>query len=200
MLTPEEPYISIEILHDMALTETIQIELGYDAPWFSLPEPRTGNEVSFSDVKGEKGTVVMFICNHCPYVVHVHKELVRVANDYLNRGIGFVAISSNDIQKYPEDAPEKMAEIAKQWGLTFPYLYDASQEVAKSYKAACTPDFSVFDASNKCVYRGRLDGSTPGNDEPVTGKDLRVVLESLVHGKPAPNKQIPSMGCNIKWK
>lgn len=184
----------------MALTETEQIPLGYSAPEFSLVNTIDDETVSFGQVRGERGTVVMFICNHCPYVVHVRDELVRLANDYMSKGIGFVAISSNDIVNYPDDRPELMRQLAHELSFPFPYLYDESQEVARSYKAACTPDFSVFDAEDRCVYRGRLDASTPGNGKPVTGEDLRDCLDSLLRGDSISEEQFPSMGCNIKWK
>lgn len=184
----------------MARTPTVQLDLGYQAPEFSLPNVLTGNDDSFSDVKGEHGTVVMFICNHCPFVIHVMDELVNVANDYKERGIDFVAISSNDVSTHPDDSPELMKKLAEEKAFPFPYLYDESQEVAKAYTAACTPDFSVFDAEDKCVYRGQLDSSRPGNDKPVNGQDLRKVLEDLLSGKSISDNQVPSIGCNIKWK
>lgn len=184
----------------MARTPTVQLELGFRAPDFALPEPLSGNTTTLADVKGAKATVVMFICNHCPFVVHVRHELVRLANHYIKQGVGFVAISSNDVAHYPDDHPELMAQLAHNEAFPFPYLFDESQEVAKAYTAACTPDFSVFDAQLKCVYRGQLDGSRPGNDIPCDGRDLRDVLELLVHGLPVPTHQIPSIGCNIKWK
>jgi thiol-disulfide isomerase/thioredoxin len=156
--------------------------------------------MTLADVTGEHGTVVMFICNHCPFVVHVLDELIRVANEYRIKGIGFVAISSNDVANYPDDSPEKMKQLADTKAFPFPYLYDETQEVAKAYTAACTPDFSVFNASGKCVYRGQLDASRPGNDEPINGEDLRLVLDNLLSGQEIPTDQIPSIGCNIKWK
>ena len=142
----------------------------------------------------------MFICNHCPFVIHVLNELIRVGNDYKTKGIGFVAIGSNDVSTHPDDSPEKMKALAAEKEFTFPYLYDETQEIAKAYTAACTPDFSVFDADDNCVYRGQLDDSRPGNDEPVNGKDLRKVLDTLIDGKSVPADQKPSLGCNIKWK
>ncbi|MCF8461919.1 MAG: thioredoxin family protein [Flavobacteriales bacterium] len=184
----------------MARTPTVQLELGYKAADFQLPNVVSGNSNSFSDVKGENGTVVMFICNHCPFVVHVMDELIRIGNDYKDRGIGFVAISSNDVANYPDDAPEKMKQLAETEQFPFPYLYDETQEAAKAYFAACTPDFSVFDANDTCVYRGQLDDSRPGNSEPVNGKDLRNVLDLLIARKEVPTEQRPSLGCNIKWK
>ncbi|MCG9910184.1 MAG: thioredoxin family protein [Flavobacteriales bacterium] len=184
----------------MAATETLQIPLGFPAPDFSLPDTVSGKTLSFQDIRGEKGTLVMFICNHCPYVIHVKEELARLAKAYQPQGIGFVAISSNDVENYPADAPDKMTLFAQENGFTFPYLYDKSQDTAKAYFAACTPDFSLFDAENRCVYRGQLDSSRPKNDHPVTGKDLREALDALLEGKEINALQIPSIGCNIKWK
>ncbi|MCF8465299.1 MAG: thioredoxin family protein [Flavobacteriales bacterium] len=184
----------------MARTPTVQLELGYKAQDFLLPNVVSGSLNSYADVKRENGTVVMFICNHCPFVVHVLEELIRIGNDYKDQGIGFAAISSNDVANYPDDAPEKMMQLATSTHFPFPYLYDETQEVAKAYFAACTPDFSVFDANDSCVYRGQLDDSRPGNSEPVNGKDLRNVLDLLIIGNEVPIKQRPSLGCNIKWK
>jgi peroxiredoxin len=184
----------------MARTPTVQMELGYEAPDFALPNVVTAKTTNYSDIEGENGTVVMLICNHCPFVVHVMDELIRIGNDYKNLGIGFVAISSNDVTTHPDDSPEMMKKLAVEMAFPFPYLYDESQETAKAYAAACTPDFSVFDADGKCVYRGQLDDSRPGNDLPVTGKDLRKVLDDLIAGNPIPTEQKPSLGCNIKWK
>jgi peroxiredoxin len=184
----------------MARTPTVRLELGYNAPGFQLPNTIDNQYLSFPDVKGKNGTVVMFICNHCPFVVHVIDELIRIGNDYKSQGIGFVAISSNDAANYPNDSPEKMKQLAEENSFPFPYLYDENQNVAKAYTAACTPDFSVFNANNVCVYRGQLDDSRPGNGKPVSGKDLRNVLDLLVVGKSVPAEQTPSLGCNIKWK
>lgn len=184
----------------MAATETLQIPLGYTAPSFNLPDTVSGKYFSFDELKGEKGTVVMFICNHCPYVIHVKDELTRLANDYMPKGIRFIAISSNDVEKYPADAPDLMKQFAEDNQFPFPYLHDESQDVARAYFAACTPDFSVYDSEKKCVYRGQLDSSRPKNDHPVTGKDIREALDSLLLGKPISSLQIPSIGCNIKWK
>jgi len=185
----------------MAATPSNMLALGTKAPDFKLLDTVSGKKLSYDDIKGEKGTVVMFICNHCPYVLHVNGEIVKIANEYLPKGIGFVAISSNDVENYPQDAPELMTEQAKKVGYPFPYLYDETQEVAKAYKAACTPDFYVFDKDNRLVYRGRLDESTPKNNQPLTGKDLRKALDFLLEGKIIPdNEQKPSIGCNIKWK
>ena len=176
----------------MARTPTTQIPLGFIAPNFSLVDVTTGSKVSLIDVSRKNGLVVMFICNHCPFVVHVIDQIVAVANDYL-KSFGFVAISSNDIINYPDDSPEKMKELAKTNNFPFPYLYDPTQEVAKNYDAACTPDFSVFDSQLKCIYRGQLDDSRPGNNEPVNGKDLRLVLDLTLK-----NKKLDSFK-NLYW-
>ncbi len=184
----------------MSLTPTKPISLGFGAPDFSLPDAVSGKLISFKDIRGEKGTLVMFICNHCPYVKHVIHELVNIGNDYLSQGIGIVAINSNDVENYPDDHPEKMKDLAWELRFPFPYLFDESQEVAKAYDAACTPDFDLFDADGKCVYRGQLDASRPGNNEPVNGSDLRKALDLVLIGQEVPSKQIPSVGCNIKWK
>ncbi len=184
----------------MAATPSKMIPLGTKAPDFTLPDTISGKALSLRDVKSKKTTVIMFICNHCPYVKHVNHELVRVANDYLLKGVSFIAISSNDVAQYPDDAPEKMKDVAKQLGYPFPYLFDESQEVARAYDAACTPDIYVFDKNLKLAYRGQLDDSRPGSDVPVTGKDVRAALESLLSGKPVSLDQKPSIGCNIKWK
>lgn len=186
--------------YTMARTPTVHLELGYTAPDFLLPDVVTDQLLSYADIKGKKATVVMFICNHCPFVVHVMDELIRVGNDHKLQGIGFVAISANDVANYPDDSPEKMKQLAADKNFPFPYLYDETQDVAKAYFAACTPDFSVFDANDVCVYRGQLDDSRPGNLEPVNGKDLRNVLDLLLDGKEIPTDQKPSLGCNIKWK
>lgn len=174
--------------------------LGTAAPAFSLPDTVSGNSVNFTDVKADKGTVVMFICNHCPYVIHVQEKVVELAKDFQSKGVGFVAISSNDVENYPDDSPELMKVHAEKYGFTFPYLYDESQDIANAYQAACTPDFFVFNDKDECVYRGRLDGATPGNNVPVTGDDLNLALTNLVEGLPVDTEQHPSLGCNIKWK
>lgn len=184
----------------MALTESTMLQLGTKAPAFSLPDTVSGNEISFQDIKGNNGTVVMFLCNHCPYVIHVNQELIRIANDYKEKGIGFVAISSNDAVKYTDDTPDKMKLIAKVLMYPFPYLYDEPQDVARAYDAACTPDLYIFDADDQLYYRGRLDESRPGNDKPLTGKDMRLALDLLLRGEAPMTKQYPSAGCNIKWK
>lgn len=183
----------------MALTYTPDPELGKACPDFSLPAT-DGKTYTRKDLAGAQASLVMFICNHCPYVKHVRAELARLGRDYPPKGIGVVAISSNDVSKYPADSPEKMRAEAAEAGYTFPYLFDESQEVAEAYRAACTPDFFLFDEQLRLVYRGQLDDSRPGNDRPVTGRDLRNALDALLAGKPASTTQIPSMGCNIKWK
>ncbi len=183
----------------MVQTASTMLPLGTEAPNFSLPTP-DGRYVTRDDVAGSMGLLVMFICNHCPYVIHVRDQLAKIGHDYAPKGIGIVAISSNDIENYPDDRPEKMAEMAKECGFNFPYLYDAVQDVARAYSAACTPDFFLFDGALKLVYRGQLDGSRPKNDVPVTGGDLRAALDALLSGARIPDDQIPSLGCNIKWK
>lgn len=184
----------------MALTPSNMLPVGTKAPAFNLPDVISGTDVSFDSIASDKGTVVMFICNHCPYVIHVNEELVRVANEYKEKGINFVAISSNDVANYPQDGPDKMKTHAAEVGYPFPYLYDESQEIAKAYDAACTPDFYLFDGHQKLTYRGRLDASTPGNGQPLTGSDLRQAMDALLNGKDQLANQMPSMGCNIKWK
>jgi peroxiredoxin len=184
----------------MAFTESTMLPLGTAAPDFSLPDTVSGRRVSLADVKTDKGLVVMFLCNHCPYVIHVNPEIVRVAKEYMAKGLGFVGISSNDVEGYPDDAPDKMKFVAEQLGYPFPYLYDESQEVACAYDAACTPDFYVFDKELKLVYRGRLDDSRPKNDNPLTGRDLRTALDAVLEGRAVSEVQYPSGGCNIKWK
>lgn len=184
----------------MAATETIQIPLGFRAPSFTLPDVVSGQLTDLSSLRGEKATVIMFICNHCPYVIHVREELVKMANEYIPRGISFIAISSNDVENYPDDAPDKMKLMAEEMRFPFPYLYDETQDVARAYHAACTPDFSIFDHELHCVYRGQLDDSRPKNDKPVTGKDIRAALDAILSGEEIAGPQIPSIGCNIKWK
>ncbi|MBU6341178.1 MAG: thioredoxin family protein [Bacteroidetes bacterium] len=185
----------------MAYTESSMLPLGTQAPDFTLFDTVSGVPRPLKDMAGAQGTVVMFLCNHCPYVLHVNEEIVRIAQQYQTQGIGFVAISSNDVDSHPEDAPDKMREQANAVGYSFPYLYDETQEVAKAYDAACTPDFYVFDANLRLYYRGQLDDSRPKrNPTPVTGADLRAALEALLHHQTAPDNQRPSGGCNIKWK
>ncbi len=184
----------------MALTESNIFELGTVALNFELTNTINNELVNLSKVKGEKGTAIFFICNHCPFVIHVNEELVKLANDYHQKGISFIAISSNDIENYPQDRPELMKELAEKLQYPFPYLYDETQEVAKAYDAACTPDLYLFDEDLKAVYHGRLDDSRPGNDKPVTGKDFRDAIDALLNDKSILDNQKPSMGCNIKWK
>lgn len=184
----------------MALTESKMVEIGSNAPNFTLLDTVTNRNLSYTHIKGDNGTVIMFICNHCPYVIHLNAAILQLANDYLTKGIGFVAISSNDAIKYPQDGPEKMKLLAIEQNYPFPYLYDETQEVAKAYDAACTPDIYVFDAEDKLVYRGRFDQSRPGNDIPATGRDLSEALDALISGTAIIDKQYPSAGCNIKWK
>ncbi|MGJ0489949.1 thioredoxin family protein [Methylobacter sp.] len=185
----------------MVATASNMMPLGTIAPDFDLFNPVTGSHNSLQELKGEMGTVVMFICNHCPYVQHVKDQLIDIARHYALLGISTVAISANDIENYPQDAPDKMKEMTEAWGHPFAaYLYDESQDTAKAYQAACTPDIYVFDRNLACIYRGRLDGSTPKNDVPLTGEDLRNALDNLLASKPVNAEQIPSIGCNIKWK
>lgn len=181
------------------MTESTMVALGSKAPNFHLEDVISNNYLSLDDIKSNKATVIMFICNHCPFVIHVNPELVKIANEYKNVGVSFVAISSNDVENYPEDAPDKMSIVAKVLKFPFPYLYDKRQEVAKAYDAACTPDFYVFDGDLKLFYRGRLDDSRPGNSVPLSGKDLRTAIDACLEGRKV-EKQYPSMGCNIKWK
>jgi len=184
----------------MVLTpSTMQLPLGAKAPSFSLPDTE-GNIVSLEDFRDARALLVVFMCNHCPFVKHVREELARLGRDYIPKGVAMVGINSNDVTSYPEDSPERMKEEAKSAGYTFPYLYDETQEVAKAYKAACTPDFFLFDKDKKLVYRGQMDGSRPGNNVPVTGEDIRAAIDAVLEGRPVPEEQTPSVGCNIKWK
>ena len=184
----------------MARTESNMLPLGTKAPDFKLFDVISTNNLSVKELQGEKGTIIMFICNHCPFVKHVNEELVRIANDYEIKGFRFIAINSNDVEAYPDDSPEEMAKTAIENKFSFPYFFDETQEVAKAYDAACTPDFYVFDTELKLVYRGQLDDSRPGNNIPVTGKDLREALDRLLNSEPQRTAQKPSIGCNIKWK
>jgi peroxiredoxin len=189
----------------MAVSSTM-IELGTPAPNFSLPDVGTGKTVQLADFADKKALLVMFVCAHCPYVVHVQPELARVARDYAGKSVGFVAITANDVAQYPQDAPEASAAMARAANWTFPFLYDESQAVAKAYTAACTPDFFLFDAARKLVYRGQLDGSRPGRgpDRPgggvLNGADIRAALNAVLADQPVNPQQMPSIGCNIKWK
>jgi len=184
----------------MARTPSTMLPLGTKAPEFSLTDTVTDKTINLHALKGDKGTVIMFICNHCPFVKHVNPEIVKVAENYQDLGIAFAAISSNDVENYPQDAPPLMKETAKQEGYPFPYLYDETQETAKAYNAACTPDFYLFDSDLELVYRGQLDDSRPENGIPLTGNDLRNALDALLKGKTIDPDQKPSIGCNIKWK
>lgn len=184
----------------MARTPSVMTPLGKQAPDFTLPDTVSGNNLSLQTLKGAKATMIMFICNHCPFVKHVNAELVKLGNDYKDKGVGFIAISSNDVVGYPQDGPEQMKQVAEELHYPFPYLYDASQDVAKAYQAACTPDFFIFDNNLLLAYRGQLDDSRPGNEKPVTGADIRNALDHLIAGKPVPADQKPSIGCNIKWR
>ncbi len=184
----------------MAAIETIQIPLGFTAPNFKLYDPSSGEYKTLEQLKSEKGTLIAFICNHCPFVKHIIHELINIANEYIPKGISFIAINSNDVAHYPEDSPEKMKAWATDLNFPFYYLYDKSQSVAKKYSTACTPDFNLFNEKMKCVYRGRMDGSTPSNNVPVTGTDLRNALDALLANKEISKQQFPSIGCSIKWK
>lgn len=183
----------------MSIVESTMVPIGTPAPNFHLKDTVSGNYYSLDDLKSNVATVIMFICNHCPFVIHVNQELVNMANEYKNKGVSFIAISSNDVEGYPEDSPDKMSIVAKVLKFPYPYLYDKRQEVAKAYDAACTPDFYVFDKALKLTYRGRLDDSRPGNSLPVTGADLRDAIDKTILGEKI-EEQIPSAGCNIKWK
>lgn len=183
----------------MVLTPSRMMPLGTRAPNFKLLDVVTDEMISLKEVESDIATVVMFICNHCPYVKHIEEMLVGLAKDYIMKGIAFVAISSNNVEEFPEDGPQEMARLAEELDFPFPYLYDATQEVARAYDATCTPDFFVFDESMECAYRGQFDDSRPGNHIPVTGKDLAEALDCLLFGKELTLDQHPSIGCNIKW-
>lgn len=183
----------------MVDTPSTMLPLGTSAPPFRLPDTG-GKLVSLDDFKGAPALLVAFICNHCPFVKHIRSHFARLARDYQTRGVAVVAISSNDVESYPEDGPEKMAEEVKAAGYTFPYLYDETQEAAKAYRAACTPDFYLFDRERRLVYRGQYDDSRPRNNKPVTGTDLRAAVDAVLAGGQVPEDQRASLGCNIKWK
>jgi peroxiredoxin len=176
------------------------VPLGTPAPDFALPDVVSGRMVSLADYADHPALLVMFICNHCPYVKRIQDGMAQMARDFQARGVAVVAVSSNDVANYPDDSPEKMREEAARAGYTFPYLYDESQSVARAYRAACTPDFFLYDAARRLAYRGQMDAARRGNDLPVTGRDLRAALDAVLAGQPAPPVQIPSLGCNIKWK
>jgi len=183
----------------MARTPSQMLPLGTVAPGFRLPDA-DGKMHSLDNAAGSRALLIMFICNHCPFVKHVADELARLGTEYQPKGVAVFAINSNDVDNHPEDGPEKMKAEAIRRGYTFPYLLDAGQDVARAYEAACTPDFYLFDADRKLVYRGQLDGSRPGNDIPVDGSDLRRAIDAVLSGQPVPDEQVPSLGCNIKWK
>ena len=184
----------------MALTPSTMAPLGAKASPFHLPDVVSGKTIAVETFADKKALLVMFICRHCPYVVHVRSELARLGRDYAIKPIGIVGISANDAASYPEDAPDQLKAMAKEFGFTFPVCYDESQEVAKAYTAACTPDFFLFDQHRALVYRGQLDDSRPGNGKPLTGQDLRAAMEAVLAGKPVSPHQQPSVGCSIKWK
>lgn len=184
----------------MVLTASTMISLGTQAPHFSLPDVISGKKISLETFAGKKALLVMFICQHCPYVQHVKQELARLGRDYAKKDIGIVAISSNDAKNYPDDAPGELKKMAENLKFTFPFCYDETQESAKAYTAACTPDFFLFDRNRKLVYRGQLDDSRPDNGRPVTGRDLRAAIDAELSDQSVAADQKPSMGCNIKWK
>lgn len=184
----------------MALTASTMLPLGTQAPDFHLPDVVSGKSISLATFADKKTLLVMFICQHCPFVKHIKAELAQLGKDYIPRELGIVAISANDVNKYPADAPEFLKAMATEVGFNFALCYDETQEIAKAYTAACTPDFFIFDAERKLVYRGQLDDSRPSNDKPVTGADLRAAIEAVLAGQSVTNEQKPSIGCNIKWK
>lgn len=184
----------------MARTPSNMLPLGTEAPNFKLQDTVSGDKLTLDQCKGLKGTVIIFICNHCPFVIHVNSKIANLAKEYKSKGIDFIAISSNDVLDYPQDGPKLMKKMAIDSGYIFPYLYDQTQSVAKAYDAACTPDFYLFNAHLKLVYRGQLDDSRPGNDIPVTGKDLTNAMNALLKDEPINTDQQPSLGCNIKWR
>ncbi|MDC7227992.1 MAG: thioredoxin family protein [Spirochaetales bacterium] len=183
----------------MSLTPSTMLPLGTTAPDFNLKDP-DGISVNLDSFKNSKALLVVFICNHCPYVLHIIDEFSKIAAEYQKRGLGVVGINSNDVETYPQDSPEKMSDFINKHNLSFPYLYDESQSVGREYRAACTPDFFLFDEDRKLVYRGQLDESRPANDIPVSGGDLKAAMDAVLAGRPVPGDQKPSMGCNIKWK
>lgn len=184
----------------MSNTPSNMLPLGTIAPDFQLLDTISNKKLNLADLKGEKATLIMFICNHCPFVIHVIEQVSKMAKEYGQKGINTIAISSNDIVNYPQDSPDRMTMFAERHDFSFPYLYDDSQQVAKTYQAACTPDFFLFDQQLELVYRGQLDDSRPGNGIPVNGKDLKRAMTHLLEGKEIPSEQKPSIGCNIKWK
>ncbi len=184
----------------MAQTASNMLPIGTPAPNFRLKDANSSNYYSYEELRGNKGTLVIFICNHCPFVIHGIEEIVRIANDYKVQGIGVIAISSNDVVQYPQDAPLLMAEFAFKYKVDFPYLYDQTQEVAQSFQAACTPDFFLFDSQDKLFYRGQLDDSRPNNGIPLSGNSLRGAIDAIIYNRTLASPQKPSIGCNIKWK
>lgn len=183
----------------MARTPSTMLELGTSAPGFSLSEPLTGNMINLDDFT-DKALLVVFSCNHCPYVLHILRQFTDFADEYQQKGLSIVMVNSNDVENYEADSPQKMIELTQQYEFKFCYLYDESQSVAKAYQAACTPDFFLFNKQHQLVYRGQFDSSRPGNDEPITGEDMSLAVNDLLQNKPLTQKQLPSMGCNIKWK
>lgn len=184
----------------MAIASSYNLALGTTAPAFNLPDTVSGKMLSLESLRSDKATVIMFLCNHCPYVKHVNPEVVRVSNEYTPKGISFIGISSNDVAQFPEDGPEQMKKAAATLGYTFPYLYDETQDVARAYDAVCTPDFYVFDKKLLLIYHGQIDDSRASGHLPLTGKDLRTVLDCILNGEPVSEFQRPSIGCSIKWK
>lgn len=185
----------------MSRTESTMLQLGTTAPDFSLPEPASGKILSLGDFASSKALLVIFMCNHCPYVLHINRQLNALIREYQPKGLAAVAINANDVANYPDDSPEKMVEAVKKMDYCFPYLFDENQSVAKAYTAACTPDFFLFGHNMKLAYRGQFDASRPGNEQPVSGSDMRAAFDAVLQGKPvAEDLQRPSMGCNIKWK
>lgn len=184
----------------MSLTTSTMLELGTQAPDFQLPDTVSGQTISLDRFAGQTALLVIFMCTHCPFVQHVKDEIARIDRDYSDKGLGIVAISANSVETHPDDAPDKLKAMAQEMGFSFPFCYDETQETAKVYTAACTPDFFLFDRDRKLVYRGQLDDSRPGNDKPVNGKDLRSAIDAVLDGRPIEANQKPSMGCNIKWK
>ena len=183
----------------MARTPSTMLKLGTQAPEFSLLEPASGSQVSLNNFK-DSPVLIVFSCNHCPYVLHIIDSFVSMANSYLDKGLSTVWINANDVEHYPDDSPEKMVQLVRDHGFKFPYLYDQTQQVAQAYQAACTPDFFLFDSAHRLIYRGQYDASRPGNNEPVTGHNLKLAIDALLAGNPVTEDQLPSLGCNVKWK
>ena len=184
----------------MVLTPSTMLPLGSSAPDFVLPDVVSGETVTLDNFAGKEALLVMFICRHCPFVIHVQEELARLGSDYQSKSVAILAISSNDVQTHPEDAPSQLQAMAEELNFSFPYCYDETQQVARTYQAACTPDFFLFNGRRELVYRGQLDESRPGNDKPVTGRDLRSAMDAVLSGIPVSSDQTASVGCNIKWK